>query len=137
MAFYFEVLKLTWEIFALIKIDISSLSIHSTGSQRKNPHCLSGSSKLNFTKSFSFRPSFGDFHGRNINFLAKRSSLELFVTFCFKQKVKKNGLRIHQIAVFKHIKEERGRLLSFNRNTYSNHFKQLILYTFSDSNQKR
>ena len=54
----------------------------------KNPHCLSGGNNIALTTRLSFRPSFGDFLRRNLNFLAKRSSLDFFVTFCVKTKSK-------------------------------------------------
>ena len=72
----------------------------------KNLHCLSGGQNFESKKQLKIPPEFGDFLRRNINFSAnrqrrfadsiknkkmneaKRSSLELFVTFCFKTKSK-------------------------------------------------
>ena len=79
--------ELTSEIFALRKIKISSIQIFQQAIP-KNLHCLSGGNNFESMHTLYFRPSFGDFLRRNFNFLAKRSSLELFVTFCFKTKSK-------------------------------------------------
>ena len=83
--------ELTSEIFALRKIKISSIQIFQQAIP-KNLHCLSGGNNFESMHTLYFRPSFGDFLRRNFNFLAKRSSLELFVTFCFKTKSKRNDL---------------------------------------------
>ena len=55
---------------------------------RKNPQCLKRGQNIESKKQSKIPREFGDFLRRNNYFLAKRSSLELFVTFCFKTKSK-------------------------------------------------
>ena len=58
----------------------------------KNPFCPKCGNRLNTKAKPSFPRKFRDFLRRKFHFLVKRSSLDLFVTFCGKTKSKRNHL---------------------------------------------